>query len=415
MIPYDNLFFAPSRGWATIAPIIFFVYCILNGRDALKQIRRSSKVLVVILILCSISICNYLIFQPDLPLVIDSLSTLALGYTFLLACLIFFDSSSPDVIFKPLYYSYSISFFIGLLKAIDNILLIDFFHSLFRTFEMRGYERNAFTFTEPSFISMHLYGVILFSLIIFQQYSYDKYYNKLRKLLILFIPVAFIFSESSRFILDTCIIAFVLFIYKWKTKAVVASVVVSLFLWIAIPIISHSFPNLSSVKRVETVLRKGVYADSSLASRYFRVNAVWEGMKHEPLRLLFGFGMGNSFYPFYEGYVEAYKEYRNSYTSEIDGLRLNRPNQIFSMPYRILSEYGVVVLTGIILSLYSRKNILLFILFFYLYLQFDSYAYYTLWLYIFSISYYEENCCSYGKCISKFSLNTILYYKDDIT
>ena len=30
LIPFDNLFFAPSTGWATISPILFFIYVFFN-------------------------------------------------------------------------------------------------------------------------------------------------------------------------------------------------------------------------------------------------------------------------------------------------------------------------------------------------------------------------------------------------
>ena len=30
MLPFENFFFAPSSGWATITPVILFIYMLLN-------------------------------------------------------------------------------------------------------------------------------------------------------------------------------------------------------------------------------------------------------------------------------------------------------------------------------------------------------------------------------------------------
>lgn len=37
-IPFDNLPFAPTRGWAAISPIIFWAYCVFNMRLFVKAV-----------------------------------------------------------------------------------------------------------------------------------------------------------------------------------------------------------------------------------------------------------------------------------------------------------------------------------------------------------------------------------------
>ena len=32
LIPFENFWFAPSKGWAALAPLAFFAYCLWNIR-----------------------------------------------------------------------------------------------------------------------------------------------------------------------------------------------------------------------------------------------------------------------------------------------------------------------------------------------------------------------------------------------
>lgn len=64
------------------------------------------------------------------------------------------------------------------------------------------------------------------------------------------------------------------------------------------------------------------------------------------------------------------------------------------MPIRLISEFGIFIFLLIITyfiyiakkSNINNKYLILFI-FFYLYIQFDSYAFYTLWLVLFTLKY----------------------------
>ena len=54
-----------------------------------------------------------------------------------------------------------------------------------------------------------------------------------------------------------------------------------------------------------------------------------------------------------------------------------------SMPVRLVSELGVVAALLIVVLLFDRRFVFLYAVTLYVYVQFDSYAFYTLWIHVF--------------------------------
>ena len=158
-----------------------------------------------------------------------------------------------------------------------------------------------------------------------------------------------------------------------------------------------------TIPRVKQILDKGLYADGSLASRIIRIDASINGFKKDIAHFTFGYGLGNAAMPIRKGYDAAMAEYR-----EINGNDI--PREIEELPYietdsisyclytRMISEIGIVMTIIAIYYLFylaiKGKNrmflVYLFILL-YLYIQFDSYAFYTIWLYIVVSKNYISN------------------------
>lgn len=40
LLPFENFFFAPSSGWATISPLVFVIYILLIFKMAIKGIYK---------------------------------------------------------------------------------------------------------------------------------------------------------------------------------------------------------------------------------------------------------------------------------------------------------------------------------------------------------------------------------------
>lgn len=392
-IPFDNLFFAPSSGWATISPIILFCYVLLN----LRHVSISYKAILISLVIIILSLFNYAFYTPTIGGVFDCVSTLCLGITFYLSIDIFFikKKNSAKMFLRLIFIAYTIALVYGLI----SLLKIPIFESFRMHLEKRYYYsgRLQFTFTEPSFISMHLYGVILPCIIIFKDNV--RQIRNLKILLVCYIIVTCLSGASARFFLDTACV-FVMFFIKWfinikniKRKMIGMAIGVVVLVAVASIMLRQG--------RFQSILNLGIYADASLASRFFRINAIIKGLLQDPIHVLFGFGIGNTSYPFNMGYEEALLEYRNPYLDEIIALHGTTETSFFCGHIRIIADIGLVFYIFLILLLWKKTkgSRMLFYLVMYLYIQFDSYSFYTVWLILFYGRLYKMkiNACATNK------------------
>ncbi len=368
LLPFDNLFFAPSSGWAAIAPFLFLFYALINFRIDRQLF---SKPLFIFGFLVFI-IAFFRGFASGLSSNLQSLGTLILGISFYYSLIIFYEANKDKkkILCYCLLVAYSIAYLYGIISLIPSSSLENFFLLI----EKRHYTRLQYTFTEPSFISMHIFGVLLPFGLIFR----DK---KIIILSILFIITTLIFGESARFYIDTIIIGVIFFTYYFarKKRFFLLAIFYILFILLAYLIINGD-PNSN---RLSYIIQKGLYADNSLAARYFRINAIMQGMDTEGY--LYGYGLSNTWIPFNNGYASAYKVLTNTYMGEIDSLYGTTGSSFYCMPIRILAEFGLPILCILLIKLFDKKTIVFFIIILYLYIQFDSYAFYTIWIYLFLV------------------------------
>ena len=394
-IPFDNLFFAPSRGWATISPIIFALYAITNLKQLGQSIRLNSKYVFLMMVLLIYSFSLYLFYKPDLANTMDGVITLSFGILFYLSLyiryIIYEKDMKKDV--KVLTFAYSLSFAYGLVKFIALKLGIGVVLSMFDLIEKRYYDRLAFSFTEPSFISLHIAGVIYLTYLA----TKDKLLKKKLLILIgLFCGLTLISGDSARFLVDFIVI-FSLIVAKLlmqrKIKLSKKIVIFVLILIISSGLVLQIQGNTRVTKMINgDTYTDMIYSDPSLAARYFRINSSILGYENEPVRALFGAGLGNAYYFLQYGFYDALEEYANPYTSEVAVLSNSKDNQLFCMPIRLISELGLVWFIAIMLLIFSKviknkENIFDLLIILYLYVQFDSFAFYTFPLYLFIIDY----------------------------
>lgn len=384
LLPFENLIIAPSSGWATLTPIIFFLYVVVNLKEAFKSIYKFKIIFIFIIGAILISLINYIFVGIEFINFINALISLVLGVTNLLSFDIFFRKNNYKInkYIKFLLIAYSISLIVGWIQFCAIKFDINFIKEFFMAIEKRSYITNnrvQFTFTEPSFIGMHLFGVLLLMYI----YTKDK---RIPILILLFAISSIIFSCGIRILLDImiCSILFLILNSSGKTRIISLSCII-LVASIGLPILYNNN------YRVKIIIDKGVYADGSFASRYFRINSSVKGYIKDN-RLLIGYGLGNSLIPIRNGYQEAMEEYKSTYLKEMNELadeNYTNDSVSYCLYTRIISEFGLVYLIAFIGYLYhiSRKvqnkflrNYIFILL--YLYVQFESYAFYTIWLYI---------------------------------
>lgn len=384
LIPFENFFFAPSRGWAAIAPILFFLYCLVHVRELGQSLRNLRRVLLFVGGLIALTSLNFFWSPPDPGLLFDSSRSLALGVTFLVALDLYFNvrgrPASP--IIRILVAAYCISIAFGLLQLlVINAGLRDVREVLIALSKRTTLRepRVQFTFTEPAFISMHLYGVLLPLLVLFRGHRTAW---RLRWVFFAFVTVAYLCRPSVRFLLDTMVVLslWLLVEYSFRSKRTLAISALGL------AVVGGFFAlSYRTSPRVAAIVDKGVYADGSLAERWFLVNASAIGWAEHPLRTLGGWGLGNCRYPFRVGYEQAVEEYDSDNWGRIYRLREHDPNSMLCMPVRVVSEFGLIAALVILVLLYDRRRLFLFLLILYVYLPFDSLAFYTVWLYVFFV------------------------------
>lgn len=393
-IPFDNLFFAPSAGWATISPILFFIYNILNLKKTLYiLIKKEKKIITSIYIIIMYSLFLYFIYPIKISNMVDVIQTIVLGISFYVAMInrYIINKNEFEKDIKILIASYGISFLYGCIKYISLEFNINTLLELFSLVEKRSYQRVAFSFTEPSFIAMHLFGVLV---PVYYLSNSKKIKRRIILLIVMFSSITLMSQSTARFLIDLFVISVMYMFYVIINKHIkIGYKFMAIYFIISVILVSLVGFNFEVKNdRINGILTKGVYSDASLAARYFRINASIKGYIKNPIKMLFGAGMGNAYIFLEEGYDDAFEEYDHEYKSEVIELKNSKSGQLFSMPIRIISEYGMVIfiILSISLIMYSIKmksNIILLCIISYLYIQFDSYAFYSMWLYIFYLKY----------------------------
>lgn len=408
MIPFDNLIFAPSAGWATISPILFFLYDLVHFEDVFEKIKSQ---LNLVLLIVALQFISFFRFGINTYAAIDAISTMVLGVGILFAFLIKYDrldDAKREKIVNILLFSYCLSYCYGLVKLTP---ITDFL----QLFEKRIYDRVSFSFTEPSFISMHMFGMLLIA-------TYFTKDSKKQKTIVvlsfLFIITALLFRSSTRIYIDIVMFT-ILFLIKYiffypKHRKIYISI--SLVIMLFFPILYYSEP------RISRILTYGIYSDGSLATRWFRINALLIGLMKDPISLLFGCGVGNMYIPFNLGYIRARSEYVSSYITEVDSLKnVLDLDSVYNLPGKLIAEFGLLLLLYFFYKfLKNTKKIDFFVIVmsFWLYMQFDSYAFYTIWIILFiGISNVSDLGKSYFDVIDNMivgSINSVCLFLDRI-
>ena len=156
--------------------------------------------------------------------------------------------------------------------------------------------------------------------------------------------------------------------------------------------------------RFRNIINNGSNGDASAASRWFRIDASMNGYKNNLPHFIFGYGMGNSTLAIRDGYYDALLNYTNSFTSEVRRLEYSYDdNASYSMYIRLISEYGIIWTLLLLLFIGKlfinskfKHRLLLLLVTAYLYVQFDSLGFYSLWLCIL-ILYYTSKQFTYPK------------------
>jgi hypothetical protein len=384
LIPFDNIKFAPSAGWAAISPYFFLTAaCLFLLSSPGKLAALISLIPTHVGLLASFivvtSLISYAILPVYWPHLILTLFKLILGFAFLF-CLFCMQKRNHRWIYratKILFYGYLIALLFGILQFLylkgfaPQIIPFD---SIFS----RYYQNKVqFSFTEPSFASVHVFGIIsFFSLLAIREPSRKR--NYLGYISPFFIAISVFSGSSLRVLMDCASVGTALFVSIPGRKKLLMLIIGSACIAAGL---AYLPPQIT--ERINRIITSEQILDPSAAIRKFRFDAAIDGVKSSSYTLLFGYGFGNSGAAMATGYTEAYKSVIAKY-SEIEELETKPDGLTYSMHAKWIAEHGFIGYISIIILLFNRRYKFLWASTLIIYFQFDSYAFYTLWLYLYA-------------------------------
>lgn len=402
LLPVDGTRLGPSLPyWTPLSPWLFAAFTLWNWRYLRDTIRRFLPFFLFPLLLLATSLYGWMTVGVQPIAALKSLGSILLA----LACL-----SSLDIAFRQkhlplrpilttLFTTYLAAFLVGVLQWMALPAHMDwlsvrsyFYQILFRTYSS---VRPQFLFAEPSYIGMHLFGVLL-----------PVYWMTRDRRIGCLIPVfaagAIALGSGTRIVLDS-IVAFLLWMVatiNFRSKAAAAGFIGGM----SAIVIAGAGAALFH-PRLHALLTQGILAgDYSMSARIFHTLAPMWAWKHDVAHALFGWGAGNiseAVRTGYEGARQWYDAHGGAPNLEIDELA-NPPVDTFTMSAytSFITEFGALCFLALAAMLltyistqhaWTRRMVCMVLLTAYLYLQFEAYAFYTIPLLILMAAYSKSS------------------------
>lgn len=400
LLPVDGLKIGLTMPfWNPISPVLFGLYVALNWKIAQSSMYRFRLwcLLPAMLIVTSVYGWCTIAFHPVSAVM--SLVAIALG----LCCLLSLDIAirvkrlSVASLITVLIVAYWCALAIGIIEYLSIKLHIVLLHSWLMSIMQRNYvsQRVQFLFAEPSYIGMHVYGILL--------PVYWKTHNKRLAILIgCFAAGSIIMGAGTRIVVDTAVAAIIslIIMVPWRTldKKTMKKLLIAASALLMIFMIFQFVFN----SRLHAIWKQGLWqGDSSVLARMFRTLSPLLAGWHDPAHLWLGFGAGNLADSMHAGYPYAlriFTAHNGLMTGEITGLQHVSSSNAFSMNFyvSIVAEFGLIALLTLLISViywmtrnhqWSSLNVGWLILLIYLYAQFEAYAFYALPLFIWTMSW----------------------------
>lgn len=376
-IPFDNLQFAPSSGWATISPYFFmisgFLYIVFQPQIFFGVFNR--KIVFLLVSLGIFSLVAYLFVDIHYESWMFSIVKILLGLS--LGVSLYYQGCHNlnwiKVFSRTILIVYAVAFIVGVNQYLKLLGFMPYLVPYDVIFERFYTDRLQYTFTEPSFTSVHAIGVLMFAGIMLPLKEV-RLRAMLWLLAALFLVLTIVSGASLRALLDCALVGFLFFLSvpgkrKWKLLILI---VLGGFTII-------SFAPDRIINRLENAVAVGGVKDISGQIRMFRIDAALNGFLSDPLKVAVGYGFGNVGQAIIDGYQVALINVDREYDS-LRGLRED-PDGVYSMPVKILVEHGLIGVLILVFAFYDGRYKYLSVYTLLIYLQFDSYAFYSLWFY----------------------------------
>lgn len=310
--------------WSPISPALFAVYCLCNWRQLRIAANRYLPMFLLPVACIILSIPGWLKFGIHLNAAFMSITGL-LGVLATLGAIAIAFGIKRIPWRTPLWIliaSYWFSFGVGVVQWLSILLhvkpLIDYFaHLMYRQYisgsSVWGGGRPQFLFAEPSYIGMHLFGVLL--PLMWLMRGRDRIYVKrLRNLIVVYAIGSVLMQAGTRIVLDSVVALLVAIIVhnSWCDKKQRVRGIAQLLGAVMLGLLG-----VLADSRLSSIAENGAEGDGSFFARIYQsldpicgllahpwtvltgygagniINAVWAGAKHAG-RLLNGLGMNGS-------------------------------------------------------------------------------------------------------------------------
>lgn len=393
LLPVDGTTLGiPFPYWTPLAPWFLIAYVLLNWRLMAGVVRTFLPFFVFPIALAALSSFGWLTIGVHTSAAIKSF----VGIGMFVACIAALEIARikrlpARAIVTVLVATYSFAFMVGVMQFVALQAHFESATVFFQRMMYRQYvqERPQFLFAEPSYIGMHLFGVLL------PVYWLTRD-RRLPVLIGMFAIGSIAMGAGVRIILD-CAVAAVLWCIaeaNFRKRAVRYGVfgggVVTVGSLVGIGIANP---------RIRSLAAKGLLSgDGSMSARIFHMLAPARAWWDDPWHFIFGFGAGNISDTVRQGYERArslFLEMGGKTNAEIDAL-VNPPTNTFTMSAysSFITEFGILAFAALAATIlvsitqryaWNKKTVCWLLLVAYLYVQFEAYGFYALALVVWGV------------------------------
>ena len=405
LLPVDGLVWGVQMPyWSPCSPVLFLAYALCNARLLPRLLAKRFPALAPMLaLLAAVSAFGWLTVGVNATYALRTVLAMACAACTLLAFAVAWSVKRLPMraAVNVLVCAYACAFLFGVftwliqpgrvnLPKVSGTLMGWFLRQYFTS-------RPQFLFAEPSYIGMHLFGVLLPMFWLTRD-------RRLPIVVVTFAAGALAMGSGVRIALDSvcalalCLMAVCPWRRVWRDRRLLGAVCAGVM-----AVCAAAAAAVWSQPRLRALFHEGLLAgDDSMSARIFRSVAPLTAGVHDWPHLLFGFGAGNLGEAMRRGYAATLSWYQDAggrMSVEIAELRDplgstgNLAGNAFTMNAYVsfVTEFGLVAFaaaSALIIRHVTRRHawnartVCWLLLLAYLHLQFEAYAFYALPLFL---------------------------------
>lgn len=298
--------------WSPISPALFAVYCLCNWRQLRIAANRYLPMFLLPVACIILSIPGWLKFGIHLNAAFMSITGLLGVLATLGAIALAFDIKRIPwrTPLRILIASYWVSFGVGVVQWLSIRLhakpLTDYFsHLMYRQYisdnSVWGGGRPQFLFAEPSYIGMHLFGILL--PLMWLMRGRDRIYAKrLRDLIVTYAVGAVLMQAGTRIVIDSVVALLIALVARtdWHDGARRVRGMLQILGACALGLLG-----VLADSRLSAIAENGAEGDGSFFARIYQSLDPICGLLTHPWTLLTGYGAGNIINAVWAGAAKA--------------------------------------------------------------------------------------------------------------